>query len=110
MLAPGKIFVDGVINITATFTDADGIAVNPTTVTFKTMSPCRTETDYVYGTDSEVTRPATGYYIAQIQPGEAGVWFFRWETTGTGTTSAVEGRFNVQISPFFCDFESDYTL
>lgn len=108
MLAPGKIYVDGVINITATFTDADGIAVNPTTVTFKTMSPCRTETDYVYATDAEITRPATGYYIAQIQPGEAGVWFFRWQSTGVGTTVATEGRFNVQCSPFYDHGTGDY--
>ncbi len=109
MLSPGKIYVNTVLRLTVSFTDEDGVAVNPTTVTFKLMSPCCCgSTSYEYGVDANITRPSTGNYIAEIQPDEAGVWSWRWETTGTGTTVANEGTFNVQRSRFYDDCCWDY--
>ncbi len=108
MLAPGKIYVNTVLRLTVSFADEDGAAVDPTTVTFRLISPCCVETSYTYGTDSELTKASTGNYVAEIQPDRAGVWSYRWQTTGTGTTTANEGRFNVLRSAFFEDCCGDY--
>lgn len=103
MLYPGKIWPGTSLRLTVSFTDADGTAVDPDTVTFSTFSPGGTSTDYVYDTDDEVGRSATGSYYADISPGESGRWHFRWLTTGTGTSIATEGDFIVQRSFFAGD-------
>lgn len=100
MLAPGKIFVNTSLRLTVSFADEDGNAVDPDTVTFRMKSPCCDETTLVYGTDAALSKLSTGNYAADIQPDRGGVWHFRWQTTGTGTTTANEGRFNVQRSAF----------
>jgi hypothetical protein len=109
MLAPGKIYYGTVLRLTATFVDGDGTATNPDTVTLKTYSPSGTETSYVYGTDAEMQRPATGSYTGDITPDEPGRWFYRWETTGDGTTITNEGAFNVQDSPFYSGSSEAYS-
>lgn len=108
MLTPGLNYPGTSLRIEVQFADASGTAIDPDTVTFKTYSPCGQSVTYVYDTDAEVGRSAAGAYYADIEPGEAGVWFFRWETTGTGTVFATEGRFNVQRSPFVDNCCSDY--
>lgn len=100
MLTPGKIYVNTGLRLTEIFRDLDGDLVDPSTVTFKTFSPCCVQHSYVYGTDSEVIRVSAGKYAADIQPDEVGRWRWRWETTGTGTLFAVEGDFLIQDSPF----------
>ena len=107
---PGKYYVNTVVRLTVNFEEDDGDDVDPTTVTFKTMSPSWVETSYVYGTDDEVQKASVGNYTADVTPDEAGRWRFRWETTGTGTTIAVEGDFLVQYSAFYDDVFSDYAL
>ncbi len=103
MLSPGKIWPETTLRLTVSFTDENGDAVDPTTVTFSTFSPGGTQTDYVYDTDDEVGRSAAGAYYADIVPGESGRWHFRWKTTGTGTSIATEGDFIVQRSKFAGD-------
>jgi hypothetical protein len=96
--APGKNYVDGTVRLRVRFRDDDLVLTNPTTVTFTTWSPCGTETAYVYGTDAEITRPATGKYQAAIEPDEVGRWRYRWTTTGD--ILATEGDFLIQDSVF----------
>jgi len=108
MLEPGKIYVETELRLTAAFTDSSGTAIDPDTVTFKTMSPSRDDATYVYGTDSEVQRASAGNYTADIIPTEAGRWHFRWETTGTGKVIKLEGDFVVKKSAFFDDPLTDY--
>lgn len=103
MMTPGKIWPGSQVDITVTFTDGDGVPVDPDTVTFKTMSPEWSESSYAYGTDSEVSKQSTGYYVARITPDKAGRWHFRWLSTGDGTTIASEGDFLVMRSPFVDD-------
>ena len=100
MLAPGKYYPETTLQIEVSFTDEDGVAVDPSTVTFETMSPCWVRQTYVYGTDNEITKPATGNYVAEISPGEAGRWNYRWVTTGSGTALVTEGDFLIQDSRF----------
>ncbi len=108
---PGRVYPGEPVNITVDFTDEDGLAYNPTTVTFRMMSPCRDQTNYVYGVASEITRPQTGRYQF-IFPGtslaEAGRW--RWRVETTGSESAREGDIVVQDSPYY-DWQNcgDYT-
>ncbi len=101
MLAPGKTYVNDTITININFQNDAGTDVDPTTVTFKTRSPCGVETSYVYGTDAEITKSSVGDYTATIIPTEPGRWYFRWVSTGTGTARIVAGNFLVQDSPFF---------
>ena len=110
MLTPGKYYINTSMRLTMAFEDADGNDVDPTTVTFKTMSPSWVETSYVYGTDDELLRASEGHYTADIVPDEAGRWHFRWVTTGTGTTIAIEGDFLVQDSAFFQNDARGYSL
>jgi hypothetical protein len=108
MLEPGIIYVETELRLTAAFTDSDGTAIDPDTVTFSIFSPSGGETAYVYGTDDEVQKASTGNYTADVVPDEAGRWHFRWKTTGTGTRIALEGDFIVRRSAFFDDNLTDY--
>lgn len=111
MFGPGRIYPGGVARVTVTFTDSNGDAVDPTTVTFRLMTPCHVESSYVYGTDSELTQTATGNYqmlVPSTLLDRGGRYHYRWQTTGTGTTTALEGVFTVTSSPFFDDCCSDY--
>lgn len=110
MFAPGKYFNGTTINIPVAFTDADGVAVDPDTVTIKTLSPCGRQASYAYGTDAEVTKLATGSYNAELVPDEGGRWFFRWISTGTGKATVREGDFLIQLSPFEDATERAYQL
>jgi hypothetical protein len=108
MLAPGTIYVETELRLTAAFTDSDGVGIDPDTVTFKTFSPSGAEATYVYGTDDEVQRESAGNYTADIVPDEAGRWHIRWKTTGTGKVIAIEDDFIVRKSAFFDDPFTDY--
>lgn len=108
MLRPGKLYVNTTLRLTINFKDDDGDDVDPSTVTFRLMSPGGVESTYVYETDSEVTKQSVGDYAAEIVPDTAGRWFYRWQTTGSGTALATEGDFLIQDSPFFDGVFTDY--
>ena len=108
MLAPGRNHINSPIQISLNLQTNAGVDVDPTTLTFKTWSPCGVTTTYVYGTDSEVSKSSVGDYDAVFTPDESGRWFYRWEATGTGTTIAKEGDFLVQASPFYDDIDVGY--
>lgn len=104
MLAPGKIWPGTSLRIEVSFTDEDGVAIDPATVTFMTIDPCCGQTTYVYLTDAAVGKSGTGNYYADITiptNDSAGRWGYRWSTTGASTTIADEGNFIVQRSKFF---------
>jgi hypothetical protein len=109
-LAPGKYYVNTVMRLTSHFENDAGTDVDPSTVTFKLRSPSGVETSLVYGTDSDIGKSSVGDYYADFTPDEAGRWFYRWESTGTGTTIATEGNFLIQYSPFYDTFGSDYGI
>lgn len=108
MLRPGKLYVNTTLRLTINFRNDDGDDVDPATVTFRLRSPCGVESTYVYGSDSEVTKSSVGDYAAEIVPDEAGRWFYRWQTTGSGTALATEGDFLIQDSQFFDGCFTDY--
>ena len=71
------------VRLTARFTDSSDAAVDPSTVTFKARNDTTTVT-YVYGTDPEVVKEATGVYHVDFDITVDGPWYFRVSSTGTG--------------------------
>lgn len=108
LINPGLNFNSGTVRINALFQDASEVAVDPTTVTFRTYSPSGSQASYEYGTDAEVVKVETGVYYAEISPDAAGRWYYRWETTSP--VIADEGDFIVQRSPFFDGMQDAYRL
>ena len=108
MLTPGRKYVDGLVRIAANFQDEDRLDVDPDTVVFKVMSPSGSITTYTYGDDVEVVKVNVGDYYVEYSPNASGRWYYRWQTTGTGTTTAVEGSFIVVRSPFVDDVSDAY--
>jgi hypothetical protein len=79
------------VRITGTFTDADGNAQDPTAVFFAFLAPSATSaTTYEYGTDAELVKDSTGVYYVDLDLDEAGLWRYRFYSTGTGQ-AADEG-------------------
>jgi hypothetical protein len=97
-LAPGKIEINTEFQITIQFRDQDDVLIDPTTLVFRTRSPCGIETTYTYGTDSEIERLSQGSFSMTLAPNEGGVWAYRWQTTDPQFVKA--GTFPVQCSPF----------
>jgi uncharacterized phiE125 gp8 family phage protein len=84
--------VGDLVRFEATFTDMDGDAVDPTTVTFRMLDGAGVETVFVYGTDAEVVKSAVGTYHVDWPVAVHGVHRWRFESTGTGQ-AAQEGQF-----------------
>lgn len=85
------------VRVTASFTNLDGDAADPTTVTVKVQPPGGTITSYVHGTDDEVEKDATGVYHIDLSTDRPGRWRYRWETTGL-VEAAEDGHFDVRNS------------
>jgi hypothetical protein len=66
----------------------DGVATDPTAVTFTLRSPSGVVTT------PTPAKTAVGSYRVLLQPAEPGTWRFRWETTGAGQ-GAETGSFDV---------------
>lgn len=109
MIEPGRYYVNSPVRLSVAYADEDGNAVDPATVKLKTMSPSGLERSYSYSVDANVLKEATGEYVADITPDIAGRWDIRWESTGTGTTTAQEDTFIVINSAFYNPYQwSDY--
>lgn len=87
------------IKCTGTWTDANGVAVDPTIVIFKFKNPAGTITSYTYGEDSEVVRDGAGIYHVEVNANASGMWIYRFESSGTGQ-AAEEERFIISESDF----------
>jgi hypothetical protein len=87
------------VRCTGSFTDKDGVAVDPTTVNFKFKKPGATPTVYVFGTDSQVVKDSVGNYHVDLNADQSGTWFYRFESTGN-EQAAGEAEFIVSRSQF----------
>lgn len=109
MLIPGKIIQGTTIRVAANFQNSADADVDPSTVTFRLMSPWGNETSYVYGTDAELVKQDTGDFYVDVTMTEAGRYTYRWETTGTNQNLVTEGTYVVTASPFYCSYpRGDY--
>lgn len=75
------------VRITASFTNFDEDAADPTTITIKISPPNRAEETYVYGTDPEIIREDVGVYHFDLPLDKRGHWYYRW--IGTGAVEKV---------------------
>lgn len=85
------------VYVQGTFTDPlnSDAAVDPTAVYVTFKDPSGNVTTYQYGVDAELTKASTGVYRANIDADEAGMWYYRWYSTGTGQASEP-GHFKVR--------------
>ena len=65
----------------------DGVAADPTTVTFAWKIGSGSTTTYTYGGGSEIVKDSTGNYHVQLSITGEGRWYGRW--VGTGTVKAA---------------------
>lgn len=87
-----------VVRLTGTFTDSNGTAADPTTVTLEVKDPSGNEATYTYAL-SQITKSSTGIYYKDVTTDEGGTWYYRWLGSGT-VASADEGYFYVEDSKF----------
>ena len=83
---------------TAAFTDALGVATDPSVVTLVVDKPDgTTTTTYTYGGSPALSKETTGRYYVDVTIDQAGLWAYR--LAGTGTAQAAdEGQFHVRKS------------
>lgn len=77
--------IGDVVRISSEFTQAT-VALDPTTVLLKVKLPDGTSVAYTYAL-AEVTKDSTGHYHRDVAITLAGVYRYRWTSTGTGQAS-----------------------
>jgi hypothetical protein len=90
-----------VVEITTTWRNDAGVLTDPTTVTYtvRTAGGSTDGTDYVYGTDAEVTKSATGIFVLALPIEDDVTHVVRW--VGTGAVEAAGlARISVQRDGF----------
>lgn len=88
-----QVKVTGTITVIAT-----GDELDPSVVKGWTRTPSGTVTTYTYGTDSEITKTATGIYALTFDVDTAGTWWCGFYSTGTGKAASDDMRVDVQPS------------
>lgn len=84
------------IRTTTPFQDTAGDAFDPDTVTFSVKTPGTAAVDYVYGTDANVTKLATGDFACDLDTETEGTWYYHVTgTTGGVNRGADQGHFSV---------------
>ena len=87
------------VKVTATFTNAAGTEIDPTSVFFSYRTPNGTVTGWEYTVDADLVRSDTGiYYILLDLDSEVGEWRYRWYSTGTGKAAM---RHKLIVKPSF---------
>jgi hypothetical protein len=86
--------VGDLIRLSITF-KVGSTPTDPTTITFRILSPDGTVTEYIYATDDELVRDSDGVYHVDWIPDVKGVWAYRWEATGA-VIEAEQAKFNVR--------------
>ena len=83
-----------VVRLSGTFRDIDGALVAPSSVSLKYRNPAGTVTTIAGGS---LTNPSIGLYTYDLTLNAAGVWTYRFESTGTAAASE-EAKFIVRSS------------
>jgi hypothetical protein len=79
------------VRVSAPFTLlSDSSAVDPDVVKLSVRTPAGVTTTYTYGVGDTIVKDSTGNYHADISTTEAGVWVYRWFSTGNGQTAGEE--------------------
>lgn len=83
------------VRCTGTWTDSDDAATDPANVFATVQDPSGNQNDYTYGVDAELVKSATGIYYFDKTVDEAGLWRYRFYSTGSGI-AAQENAFTVR--------------
>lgn len=85
------------ISLTALFKNSAAVLTDPTVVKMRYEDPSGNETTLTYGTspETDITKSATGTYVAYLTLDEAGTWYYRWIATGA-VVAQEEGTFDVR--------------
>lgn len=59
-----------------------GALADPTTITWTWRTPSGVETEYVFGTDAEVSQASVGIYVGTIMINEEGLFTSKWRGEG----------------------------
>jgi hypothetical protein len=97
-----KYDVGDLVQSTAVFANSNGAVTDPTTVIFKHKDPTGNIASFTYagtGTNTALTKLATGTYSLSWSLDEEGLWHYRWEGSGT-IQAAEEGMLTVKDSAF----------
>ena len=77
----------------------NGVNTDPSTsIIFRTKNPNGVVTSYIYLTDAEVIKSATGVYYIDLALTLTGEHHYRWEGTGTTAPGVSEGRIRINRS------------
>jgi hypothetical protein len=92
--------IGDLVRIKATFRDpeANDAYIDPATVTLKVKDPAAVTTTYTLA-GGQVIKDSTGHYHYDLSVATAGLWSYRWETTGT-YQAAQEATFTVNAGAF----------
>ncbi len=95
----GKLYQIGdMLRLQVAFTDADSVAVDPTTIALTVLEPDATETEYTYAS-GDIERDSTGTYFYDLTVDQAGIHFYKW-SAGGAYVAVDEGSFKVDKSNF----------
>lgn len=90
--------VGDLVRISAEFTNNEtGATLDPDVVKLSYKAPAGTLTTLTYGIDAALVRDDTGHYHADISASTAGLWRYRWFSTGNGQ-AAEESNFFVRAT------------
>ena len=83
----------GLLRMPATF-KVGTVLTDPTTITFKYLKPSAVLVTLIYGTDAALVKDSTGKYHVDLDLDEAGLWKWRYWSTGA-VQAAAQGDFRV---------------
>jgi len=87
--------VGDLVTVDGTLTDANGDELDPTDAFVQYRDPSGNVATKQYGVDVEVVKDSTGVYHVDVDADEAGTWYYRFYSTGTGQ-AADESNFEVR--------------
>ena len=91
--------VGDLIRITANVIDLANDPIDPSGFKLYIKRPNAVITTLIFNTDPEIVKDTVGQYHIDLSVDLAGLWYVRWEATGTGQ-SAEEDSFYVQSTRF----------
>ncbi|CAK0775265.1 conserved hypothetical protein [Gammaproteobacteria bacterium] len=99
MIMANKYELGDLVRVKGTWTDPNNsnAAIDPDVVKCSVRAPSGTVTTYTFGTDAALTKVSTGVYQMDINANAAGIWSYRWFSTGAGQ-AADERYFEVSVA------------
>ena len=87
--------IGDIIRVSASFKNSASTLIDPTSASVIYKNPSGSSTSLVYGTDAVLEKDATGIYHADVTINQAGRWFIRWSSSGTGQATE-ESYFDIR--------------